>query len=110
MNDCFFFVSQLLSSELLEKHATTMRRGLGVSAVQRGRQTNQQFKKVGAELAEENMKKMRESLVVFQKSLEEFAEKHAKQIKKDPQFRQVCFQNTPTSSLWHRPFLTCDTL
>lgn len=34
------------------------------------------------------MKKMRESLVVFQKSLEEFAEKHAKQIKKDPQFRQ----------------------
>ena len=59
--------------------------------MQRGRQTNQQFKKVGAELAEENMKKMRESRVVFQKSREDFAEKHAKQIKKDPQFRQVCF-------------------
>ena len=71
---------------------------MGVSAVQRGRQTNQQFKKVGAELAEENMKKMRESLVVFQKSLEEFAEKHAKQIKKDPQFRQVCFQHTCATS------------
>jgi len=49
---------------------------------------NQQFKKVGAEMAEENMKQMRESLVTFQKSLEDFAEKHAKQIKKDPQFRQ----------------------
>jgi len=65
-----------------------MRRGLGVGAVQRGRQMNQQFKKVGAEMAEENMKQMRESLAVFQKSLEDFAEKHAKQIKKDPQFRQ----------------------
>ncbi len=68
-----------------------MRRGLGVGAVQRGRQMNQQFKKVGAEMAEENMKQMRESLAVFQKSLEDFAEKHAKQIKKDPQFRQVCY-------------------
>ena len=67
-----------------------MRRGLGVGAVQRGRQMNQQFKRVGAEMAEENMKQMRESLAVFQKSLEDFAQKHAKQIKKDPQFRQVC--------------------
>ena len=67
-----------------------MRRGLGVSAVQKNRQMNQQFKRVGSEMAEENMKQMRESLAVFQKSLEDFAEKHAKQIKKDPQFRQVC--------------------
>ena len=52
---------------------------------------NQQFKRVGAEMAEENMKQMRESLATFQKSLEDFAQKHAKQIKKDPQFRQVCY-------------------
>ena len=67
-----------------------MRRGLGVAAVQKNRQMNQQFKRVGTEMAEENMKQMRESLAVFQKSLEDFAEKHSKQIKKDPQFRQVC--------------------
>ena len=84
-----------------------MRRGLGVGAVQRGRQTTQQYRKVGTELAEENMKKMRESLVVFQKSLEDFAKKHAKQIKKDPQFRQVC-NSLHTLLITHQQWLCSD--
>lgn len=62
----------------------------GLASLRANAQLQEEKRKKGEEIQRENMKHMREALPVFQKSLEEFAKKHKKEIKEDPEFRMVC--------------------
>ena len=68
-----------------------MRTGLGVAGIQKQNARTARMQEVGTAMKEEEMRKLKEALVVFQKQLEDFASTHAKQINRDPQFRRVCF-------------------
>ncbi|KAI9142722.1 EAP30/Vps36 family-domain-containing protein [Paraphysoderma sedebokerense] len=71
-----------------------MRRNIGVAGLHRQVQAKAQFKEVGNKLATEQLEQLKSQLAKFKELLQEFAIKHKKDIKRDPQFRlrfqQMC--------------------
>lgn len=65
-----------------------MRRKVGVSAVKKRQEDNDQFSKVGKDLEESKLSKVQEVLTNFKTTLSEFAAKHKDKIISDPEFRQ----------------------
>lgn len=64
------------------------RRGLGVGAVQRQQQQEAKYKELSASIAKEQLEKLSQQMDVFRNKLQDFAIKHKKVIKKDPNFRR----------------------
>ncbi|KAI2803775.1 hypothetical protein RDWZM_001881 [Blomia tropicalis] len=65
------------------------RRGLGVGAIHRQQQTEAKYKEKSAEIAKEQLTKLSQQMEVFREKLQEFAIKHKKDIRKDPNFRRA---------------------
>lgn len=73
-----------------------MRRGVGVSAVKKKRATASRYADAASKLEATQEAHVTEILSTFRSSLEEFARKHKKKIKKDPVFRarftEMCYE------------------
>ena len=73
-----------------------MPRGIGIAGLQRSSQTKARFQEKGAELAADELQHMVKQMNIFKQNLEEFAVKHKKDLKKNPEFRaffqQMCAQ------------------
>lgn len=65
------------------------RRGIGIGAVRRKQEIQQQYEDKGNELAASSALHAQEQLKEFKANLEAFSVKHKKSIKKDPEFRKV---------------------
>lgn len=65
-----------------------MRRGVGVGRVQRQRQERQKFDAVSETLASDKTQHIAQQLDLFKTNLEAFAQKHKKEINKNPEFRR----------------------
>eukprot|EP01112_Ceratiomyxa_fruticulosa_P019280 TRINITY_DN6290_c0_g1_i2.p1 TRINITY_DN6290_c0_g1~~TRINITY_DN6290_c0_g1_i2.p1 ORF type:complete len:252 (-),score=45.11 TRINITY_DN6290_c0_g1_i2:17-772(-) len=66
----------------------SLRRGVGIQALDRQKLAQKQFQQVGSDIAAEQIKLMNEQLLIFKDNLEEFAKKYKKDINKDPEFRK----------------------
>lgn len=64
-----------------------MRRRPGIQGLQKGAQTRDQYKVLGEHVQQTKLEHMKSQMVVFKKSLEEFAIKHRNDIRQDPVFR-----------------------
>ena len=64
------------------------RRGAGIGAIQKGKKDAERFKDKGNELAETNFQEMTKQMDNFRQNLEEFAQNHREEIKKNPEFRK----------------------
>lgn len=65
------------------------RRGIGgMSAIDRAKQDQAKFQEKSTQLNETQMVKLTQQMEVFRNHLQEFATKHKKAIRKDPQFRK----------------------
>nr|ACO12030.1 Vacuolar-sorting protein SNF8 [Lepeophtheirus salmonis]ADD38352.1 Vacuolar-sorting protein SNF8 [Lepeophtheirus salmonis] len=64
------------------------RRTVGVGAIQRKKLDAERFKDKGSQLAENEFAEMNKQMETFRNKLEEFAQKHTSDIKKDPAFRK----------------------
>lgn len=64
------------------------RRGLGLGAVQKHQQQQAKFREKSNEIAVEQLAKLSEQMGVFRTNLQEFASKHKKNIRKNPDFRR----------------------
>lgn len=69
-----------------------MRRNVGVARAVRARKDREVYQGKGAELNAANLEHFQTQMAAFKTKLEAFAEKHKKQINKDPEFRNK-FQN-----------------
>lgn len=65
-----------------------MRRRTGVGAIQKHKLEQEKYKEKGSELQENQLQQMTKQLDVFRENLEEFAQKHKSEIKKNVQFRR----------------------
>lgn len=66
------------------------RTGLGgVGAIQKQKQAESKYKEKSAEIAQQQLTKLSEQMEVFREKLQEFAIKHKKDIRKDPEFRRA---------------------
>eukprot|EP01116_Phalansterium_solitarium_P007545 TRINITY_DN20286_c0_g1_i1.p2 TRINITY_DN20286_c0_g1~~TRINITY_DN20286_c0_g1_i1.p2 ORF type:complete len:248 (-),score=64.20 TRINITY_DN20286_c0_g1_i1:32-775(-) len=65
-----------------------MRRGPGISGIQRKTDTQALFQQKGAEVAEAELAQIKEHMQVFRANLEEFARKYKKDINKNAEFRK----------------------
>lgn len=65
-----------------------MRRGVGVGAIQKKKETESKYKEKGSELAGEQLTQLSQQLEAFRSKLETFAAQHRNEIRKDPAFRQ----------------------
>eukprot|EP00126_Sphaerothecum_destruens_P000260 Sdes_comp10307_c0_seq1m1945 len=68
-----------------------MRRGVGLKSLQRKKEAREKFAEVGSDLADMQIETMTHLMNEFKSNLEQFAQKHRKDIRKDPLFR-VHFQ------------------
>lgn len=84
-----------------------MRRNAGIAGLQRKNAHQQQYRKVGSQLTEQEVAKMGEQLETFRRQLESFARKYKRDINRDPAFR-AHFQ-TMCSSIGVDP-LACPSL
>ncbi|VDO47965.1 unnamed protein product [Onchocerca flexuosa] len=66
----------------------TRRRGVGVGAVQQKKDLQAKFQAKGTELASEQLNQFSQELAIFQTKLEEFAQKHRDEIRRNSQFRR----------------------
>lgn len=64
------------------------RRGVGVGRVQNKKKQEEQFKQLGADLQDDQVKHAEQVLGLFKTHLEDFAMKHKSAIRSDPHFRQ----------------------
>jgi ESCRT-II complex subunit VPS22 len=64
-----------------------MKRGVGVSAVQKKKTEAKQFQAVGRAMEETRLSNVKETLEQFKVALSKFAEKHRNKINSDPEFR-----------------------
>ncbi|DBB05855.1 TPA: hypothetical protein ACH3X3_009864 [Trebouxia sp. C0006] len=64
-----------------------MRRRPGIQGLQKGAQTRDQYKVLGEHVQQTKLEHMKSQMVIFKKSLEEFAIKHRSDIRQDPVFR-----------------------
>ncbi|KAL0477241.1 vacuolar protein sorting protein VPS22 [Acrasis kona] len=73
-----------------------MRRPVGLGGLQAAKKRDEKFKEKGANVEGLRMAQMQERLKFFRESLEDFAQKHKKDINKDPEFRhrfsQMCMK------------------
>ena len=70
-------------------HSPAMRnRRAGLAGLKKRQQQKQNFAKRGEELGEAKMEHVEGQLTMFKSSLEDFAKKYKKDIKKDPKFRR----------------------
>lgn len=71
-----------------------MRRGVGISGLQRQQRHEAQLRQVGSELNEQNMAELRKQLDALRTRIEAFAFEHRSAINRDPRFRaqfnQMC--------------------
>lgn len=58
-----------------------------MSAIQDQKKRNEKFQEKSNQMAEEQLKKLTDQMTVFRSHLQEFATKHSKEIKRNPQFR-----------------------
>lgn len=65
-----------------------MRRRVGLGAIQKQQLSDSRFKEKSGEIAAEQLAKLKEQLEQFRLHLQNFAAKHKKAIRKDPQFRK----------------------
>lgn len=65
------------------------RRGIGVGAIHQQQQAAAKYKEKSAMLAKEQLEKLSQQMEIFRTKLQEFATKHKKDIKKDPNFRRA---------------------
>lgn len=65
----------------------SMRRGVGLQAIDRHNKTTQQFKQAGTQLAATQVQQMNEQMNAFRAHLESFAVNHRKDLKTNPEFR-----------------------
>lgn len=72
----------------------SMRRGVGVAGIKKDQLQKAKFKEKGTEVDSMRMEQMQERLSFFKDNLAEFAQKHKKDINKNPVFRyhfsQMC--------------------
>ncbi|MBW0490757.1 hypothetical protein O181_030472 [Austropuccinia psidii MF-1] len=64
-----------------------MRRGVGISALERSSATNASYSSLSDSLSAANLANLQSQLFTFQSSLKSFASKHGNKIKSDPEFR-----------------------
>ncbi|CAG2101895.1 unnamed protein product [Medioppia subpectinata] len=64
------------------------RRGLGLGAIQRKQQTDAKYQEKREEMATEEINKLSDQMSEFRTKLQEFAQKHKKDIKRDAEFRR----------------------
>ena len=64
------------------------RRGPGVAGLKASKAQMASFRKAGDELNAAQLESVQAQMAVFQRNLEEFAAKHRKTIKKNPEFRK----------------------
>lgn len=73
-----------------------MRRGVGVSAVRKKRETKERYANLADQLEATQEQHVAQVLASFRSSLEEFARKHKKKIRSDPVFRsrftEMCYE------------------
>jgi ESCRT-II complex subunit VPS22 len=65
-----------------------MRRRAGVGAIQKQKLEADKFKDKGTQLQESQFEQMTKQVQVLKENLEEFADKHKSEIKKNPTFRR----------------------
>jgi ESCRT-II complex subunit VPS22 len=65
-----------------------MRRRAGVGAIQKQKLESEKFKDKGTELQENQFEQMTKQMEFLKGNLEEFAEKHKSEIRKNPTFRR----------------------
>jgi len=65
-----------------------MRRGPGISGIQKQQLTNTVMKSKGSEIQQAEMSQMKEQMELFHANLEDFAKKYKKDINKNPEFRK----------------------
>lgn len=65
-----------------------MRRRVGVAGVQKQKLEAEKFKDKGAEIQENQFEQMTKQMEFLKANLEEFAEKHKSEIRKNPTFRR----------------------
>lgn len=70
------------------EHFKMRRRGLGLGAIQKQQQTEAKYKSKRDELANEQIAKLSEQMADFRAKLQEFAQKHKKDIKRNADFRR----------------------
>ncbi|KAJ3190314.1 ESCRT-II subunit protein snf8 [Gaertneriomyces sp. JEL0708] len=63
------------------------RRRIGIHGLQQQQAANTEFRKVGEELAHQQLQQLKAQLETFKDSLQTFAQKYRKDIKRDPVFR-----------------------
>ncbi|KAI8327888.1 EAP30/Vps36 family-domain-containing protein [Blakeslea trispora] len=64
-----------------------MRRGVGIAKVDYRKRTEQDYRQIGSSLAAKELEQLQKQMEVFKVNLQEFAQKHRKDIRKDPTFR-----------------------
>lgn len=64
------------------------RRGIGIGAIHRQQQTEAKYKEMSETIAKQQLEKLSQQMEVFRNKLQDFAIKHKKAIKKDPEFRR----------------------
>uniref|UniRef100_A0A915HQE9 Vacuolar-sorting protein SNF8 n=1 Tax=Romanomermis culicivorax TaxID=13658 RepID=A0A915HQE9_ROMCU len=64
------------------------RRGVGIGAIQRKKETEAKFKELGSEIASEQLNQLSIEMESFRTRLEDFAHKYSNDIRKNPQFRR----------------------
>jgi len=64
------------------------RRGVGIGAIQRKKESEAKFKERGTELASEQLSQLSIQMESFRSNLEEFAHKYSNDIRKNGQFRR----------------------
>lgn len=71
-----------------------MRRGVGISGLQRQQQANESYKETGQALASAQIAQLTTQFTSFKQHLSNFAQKHKKEITKDPllraHFQKMC--------------------
>ncbi len=65
-----------------------MHRKAGVGSLQEARKQRENFQKIGAEIQTQQTSQLKACLSDFKANLTSFAQKHAKDIKENPEFRQ----------------------
>lgn len=65
------------------------RRGLGVGAIHRQQKIEAKYQEMGVTLAKEQLEKLSQQFESFRDRLQDFAIKHKKDIKKNPNFRRA---------------------
>lgn len=74
--------------EITNPNSATMRRRAGVGAIQKQKLESEKFKDKGTAIQDNQFEQMTKQMDFLKSNLEEFAEKHKNEIRKNPTFRR----------------------